>query len=83
MYRHQRQEVTGVTVNERLQASRTVRRHLRQQLFYLRKFGANVRTSDAEPIDVHRRRLGGLAEFVLCLNPEDRDAIQAKAYLAG
>lgn len=83
MYRHQRQEVTGVTVNERLQASRTVRRHLRQQLFYLRKFGASVRTSDAEPIDVHRRRLGGLAEFVLCLNPEDRDAIQAKAYLAG
>jgi RNA-directed DNA polymerase len=81
MYRHQRQEVTGVTVNERLQASRKLRRHLRQQLFYLRKFGANARTSNAEPIDIHRRRLAGLAEFVLSLNPEDRDALQVKAYL--
>jgi RNA-directed DNA polymerase len=36
---HQRQIVTGVVVNERLNAPRRLRRRLRQEVYYLRRFG--------------------------------------------
>jgi RNA-directed DNA polymerase len=34
-YRHNRQEVTGITVNEKLQAPRKLRRELRQKMYYI------------------------------------------------
>lgn len=39
MLRHQRQEVTGVVVNEHLQVPRSVRRGLRQEIYYIKAFG--------------------------------------------
>ena len=40
-YRNNRQEVTGITVNEKLQAPRELRRTLRQKMYYLNRFLEN------------------------------------------
>jgi RNA-directed DNA polymerase len=77
MLRHQRQEVTGIVVNERPQAPRSVRRRLRQEAHYIRKFGLEdhlSRTFTLLPMPSYANHLRGLAEFVRSINPDDRDA---------
>ena len=39
MRRSQRQEVVGVVVNEKMQISRKTRRNLRQEAYYIQKYG--------------------------------------------
>ena len=41
LYRNNRQEVTGIVVNEKLQAPRELRRILRQKMYYLNRFWEN------------------------------------------
>lgn len=78
MRRHERQEVTGVVVNEKLQATRSLRRSIRQACYYIEKFGM-----DAHLAAIKERRanykyhLIGQATFVRFLNPRDRDATAA------
>ncbi|MCC9136997.1 reverse transcriptase domain-containing protein [Pontibacter silvestris] len=36
---HQRQEVTGIVVNQKLQAPKDYRRHFRQEVYYIKKYG--------------------------------------------
>lgn len=83
MLPHERQEVTGVVVNKRPQAPRVLRRILRQQVYYIEKFG----------IEGHEQRkpfvgeslvqyLRGIADFILFLNPDDRDAKKALSVLS-
>jgi RNA-directed DNA polymerase len=75
MLRHQRQEVTGVVVNERLQAPRWIRRALRQETYYIRHFGHEAHHERRPSVyENHLGHLRGLAEFVVFLNPNDRDA---------
>jgi RNA-directed DNA polymerase len=78
MERHQRQEVTGVVVNERLRAARDLRRRLRQAIYYIDTYGLG---SHLEHIKEFRGRyiyhLMGIATFALYLDPKDRDALHA------
>lgn len=78
MLRHQQQEVTGVVVNERIQAPRLLRRRLRQEIYYLKKFSLEEHCLHRFSLYGNRLdHLRGLAEFVLFLNPMDRDAREA------
>jgi len=78
----QRQEVTGVVVNKRMAAPRALRRKLRQTAYYVNKFGLR---SHMEHAHVDKRayveHLLGKANYVLFLNPEDRDAQGVKTAL--
>jgi RNA-directed DNA polymerase len=75
MLRHERQEVTGVVVNERINAPRSTRRRLRQEIYYAKKYGIEEHERWVQTLYRNRRdHLRGLAEFVLFLNSEDRDA---------
>jgi RNA-directed DNA polymerase len=78
MERHQRQEVTGITVNVRLRAGRNFRRKLRQAIHYIENHGLG---SHLEHIEEFRGRyvyhLMGMATFVLHIDPKDSDAIHA------
>lgn len=83
MCRHQRQEVTGVVVNSKIQAPRELRRQLRQEIYYLRKFGKSGHRPRSSPLHGNRLdHLRGVAEFIRFLNPGDRDA-QAAIELLG
>jgi RNA-directed DNA polymerase len=78
MERHQRQEVTGVVVNEKLQAPRDKRRNLRQAIYYIKKYGINshinhLGISNANYI----KHLMGIANFFIFINPKDQEAKQA------
>ena len=85
MRRHQRQEVTGVVVNERLNARRELRRELRQLTYYIDKYG----------VEGHLNHIGelragfishclGLCSHVLHLSPGDIEARKLKdTLLAG
>lgn len=78
MCRHQRQEVTGVVVNSKIQAPRKLRRQLRQEIYYLQKFGKSGHRPRSLPLHGNRlNHLRGLAEFIRFLDPSDRDAIAA------
>jgi RNA-directed DNA polymerase len=75
MRRHQRQEVTGLAVNLKLSVPRAVRRRIRQEQHYIQRFGFESHESFKRTLHGNRlAHLRGLAEFVLSINPEDRDA---------
>ena len=78
MEAHQRQEVTGIVVNQRLRAAREVRRNLRQAIYYIEKYGLG---SHLEQIREVRGRyiyhLLGIATFILYVDPDDPDALHA------
>lgn len=78
MLSHQRQEVTGIVVNKYMQAPREFRRALRQYIFYIEKYGLYSHM-ERRSIDKanHLRHLIGIANHILFLNPNDRDAKHA------
>ncbi len=72
---HQRQIVTGIVVNEKLQAPRTMRRKLRQDSYYIEKFGLDqhIMKRNIEKSS-YVEHLLGQSGFVKFINPKDRDA---------
>lgn len=78
MLQHQRQEVTGVVVNRRVQAPRPLRRWLRQEIYFVKKIG--MESHEARKAGIYANRanhLRGVAEFGRFLSPNDRDAAEA------
>jgi RNA-directed DNA polymerase (reverse transcriptase) len=63
--RCRRQTVTGLTVNETLHAPRQMIRKLRQEMFYIRKYG----WEDRPESELHR--LIGIANFIRDVDPGD------------
>ena len=82
MRAHQRQEVTGIVVNKKLQAPIDCRKELRQCIYYIEKYGIE---SHLEKIGEMRgnyvSHLLGKANFILFINPHDKDALKAKNIL--
>ena len=80
----QRQNVTGIVVNEKMSIPADYRRKLRQELYYCRKFGIQEHLKKISleiPVDVHRLQLLGKVNYVLQLHPEDRDILDARKWL--
>jgi RNA-directed DNA polymerase len=79
---HQRQLVTGIVVNSKLQAPRSIRRQLRKDAYYIEKYGIDTHAIESKIDRAHfREHLLGIAGFVLWLNPNDRDALKLRAIL--
>lgn len=82
MLPHQRQEVTGIVVNEKLQAPREMRRRLRQAVYYIDKHGLGSHLEHtSETRANHVRHLMGIANFILFVNKHDEDAKYALTVL--
>jgi RNA-directed DNA polymerase len=83
MLKHNRQEVTGIVVNDGMQALRYVRRKLRQDIYHIDKYGIDSHilfTGKTKANYVNHLR--GIANFVLFVNPKDRDGKRAIKVLA-
>ena len=83
MLPHNQQEVTGIVVNEKMQAPRPVRRNLRKAVHYIEKFGLDshldfIRNTRANYLN----HLKGIANFILFVNPQDHDAKHALEVLS-
>ncbi len=82
--RGRRQLVTGLVVNEHPSAPAEYRRQLRQELYYLKKFGPEEHLRHrgiAEPPEHYLRRLLGRADYMLSVSPADQDAREARDWL--
>jgi RNA-directed DNA polymerase len=82
MERHQRQEVTGITVNQKMQASRLLRRELRQAIYYIKRYGLDSHLNHTQNYRANYiEHVMGIANFILFVNPKDREAEQALGVL--
>lgn len=78
MKQHERQEVTGIVVNKKLQAPRPLRRKLRQEVHYIERFGIEAHLARLnETRSNYINHLRGIANFILYINPSDKEARQA------
>jgi RNA-directed DNA polymerase len=84
LYRGRRQTVTGIVVNDKLQATKKYRQKVRQEVYYIRKFGLENHISRAHismsPV-LYLRHLLGKVLFILFINEDDIAAIEYKRYL--
>lgn len=78
----QRQEVTGVIVNEKIQSPKSIRKKLRQSVYYIEKYGLVSHLDKTENTRAnHIYHLLGIATFILFLNPEDNEAKRYRTIL--
>ena len=80
----QQQSVTGIVVNEKLSIPAGYRRKLRQELYYCRKFGIQEHLQKIgleTPEEMYRMQLLGKVNYVLQVQPEDRDMLEARKWL--
>jgi RNA-directed DNA polymerase len=84
MHRHQRQEVTGVIVNNKMQAPREIRRRLRQEVYYIKKHGLSSHLDRTENYRAnYLRHLLGIANYITFINPKDTEAMKYFNLLQG
>ncbi len=80
--RNSRQEVTGIVVNSKLQLPRSFRRDIRQQMYFIKKYGLD---SHLSMINETRRNyiyhLFGQINHVLFVNPYDEEMRNYTIYL--
>ncbi|MGO4816873.1 retron St85 family RNA-directed DNA polymerase [Flavobacterium sp. W22_SRS_FP1] len=82
MTANQRQTVTGIVVNEKVQVVFHKRNELRQAMYYIQKFGIDEHREYKE-IDQanYLEHLLGKINFVLQINPKDVEFMQYKSHL--
>jgi RNA-directed DNA polymerase len=84
MKRHERQTVTGIVVNEKPQVVFHKRNKLRQDMYYIMKFGLqNHMIHKKIKNKSYLEHLLGKINFVLQLNPQDKEFQDYKAHLIG
>lgn len=68
----QRQEVTGIVVNEKMQLPRNERKKIRQEMYYIRKFGLESHMCYCNMNKANYvAHLKGKIEYALFINPND------------
>ncbi len=82
MTSNMRQTVTGIVVNQKLQAPLYKRNKIRQELHYIKKFGFE---NHVNHVGIKQKNywlhLMGKINFILYLNPEDKEFLDYKKYL--
>lgn len=77
-----RQEVTGIVVNSHMQISKEKRRKIRQQLYYINKFGLDSHLSHiGETRSHYLNHLIGIINFALFVNPKDSEMKEYYNYI--
>jgi RNA-directed DNA polymerase len=70
--KNQRQEVTGIVVNEKLQIDRKIRKRLRSDAYYIKKYGFESHKQHIQEGRVnYLYHLIGLSSYALFINPYD------------
>lgn len=88
MGRGRRQNVTGVVVNDKLQVSRQYRERVRQEVYYVHKYGIVEHMSRVKGLPAwiqtpqhYANHLYGKICFILQINPKDMEFQRHKAWL--
>lgn len=84
---HLQQNVTGIVVNQKIQVSRTYRKQLRSDVYYIRKFGLDDHFQriqekiKADSKEQYLQKLLGRIAYCLQINPDDGEMREYKAYI--
>ena len=75
-----RQSVTGIVVNNKLQVSKTVRKKIRQEVYYINKYGINSHLNKINCKDKEKylNSLYGKILYVLQINNKDLEFVEYK-----
>lgn len=77
-----RQEITGIVVNETVQASKLYRNKIRQEIYYIQKFTLQDHLIKTKNIKAnYLRHLLGKINFVLQINKKDKEMLEYRKYL--
>src|SRR5699024_3207118 len=78
-YSHERQIVTGITVNKKMQVQKNARKELRQIMYYIKKFSLEShmkREGIVVSKDSYLKHLLGKANHIYYINPTDNEVEQ-------
>ena len=80
---YKRQIVTGIVVNEKMNLAREYRRKIRQEMYYIRKFGidAHLHTIGITDKEKYLHSLQGRVAYVLQARPKDKEFWEYKKRL--
>lgn len=86
MRRHNRQLVTGITVNEKIQVTRPIRRQLRQEIYFIKKYGIkeHLRTIEKSAVnpEFHLKSLLSKVGYCKFINPQDTEFTDYYTFLS-
>jgi len=71
--RNKRQVVTGIVLNEKRSAGRLLKRSLRQEIYYLKKFGESHVSKHSSSTKKYLRELSGKVSWVLQVQSADNE----------
>ena len=73
-YQNARQEVTGIVVNSHMQLAKNKRKDIRQEVYYIKKFGLESHLDHINETRAHYlNHLLGKINFALFINPNDSE----------
>ena len=83
MYSHQCQEVTGIVVNDRLNTRREFRRHIRKELYYIKRYGLGSHLAYKGELRAHYlEHLEGLIAHALHVDPSSKEMMWARRLIS-
>ena len=79
-----RQTVTGIVVNEKLNLTKEYKKNIRQEMYYIKKFGLDEHLNKRGLTDKHQYLLSlrGRIAFVLQTVPNDREFLEYQKFIA-
>ena len=79
-----RQTVTGIVVNEKLNITKEYKKNIRQEMYYIKKFGLDEHLNKRGLTDKHQCLLSlrGRISFVLQTVPNDREFMEYQKILS-
>ena len=77
------QQVTGITVNEKPQVLKVKRRKIRQEVYYIKKYGlySHLKRINVKDEFSYLRSLLGKINFVLMVNSEDLEFVKYREFI--
>lgn len=83
IYGNMSQQVTGITVNEKPQVLKTKRRKIRQEVYYIKKYGlkSHLKRLNVKDEFSYLRSLLGKINFVLMINGNDSEFIKYRDFI--
>lgn len=81
-YQSARQEVTGIVVNSHLQIPKNKRKEIRQQVYYIKKFGLDSHLNHIQEVrSNYLNHLLGQINYALFINPKDEEMKTYYSYI--
>ncbi|CCY46515.1 putative uncharacterized protein [Firmicutes bacterium CAG:822] len=83
IYSNMSQQVTGITVNEKPQVLKVKRRKIRQEVYYIKKYGlySHLKRINVKDEFSYLRSLLGKINFVLMVNSEDLEFFKYREFI--